>query len=391
MNSTPSAQHTSPPQHGAAERIAASSRRPATLGAASPGAISLAMGEPDAGTPAAIVDAGVRSLVNGRTRYSPMTGAPALREAIAAKISKLHSRAVSPREVVLTHGGSAGLAAAMLALVGPGDRVLIPEPTYSLYADHAAMVGADVVWVAANPDGSLDLDALCREAASARVIILCNPGNPTGHVYSAEDLHGVGDILGQNPELLLLSDEAYGDIIFDGLEFVSALDLTRNLSQVVYCSTLSKTYAMTGWRLGYVVAPPLLADKINLIHRTINGPLNTVVQDAALTALETPEQELRDAAASYETRRNLVLEALNNVPGVEMLAPQGAFYAFPRIRSSLTSEEMTARFAAAGVLVRSGREFGPSGDGHIRISFATDLKSLEEGLRRFERAVRDFS
>lgn len=382
--------NTITPRLGAAERIAASSRRPASLGAAAPGAISLAMGEPDAGTPTAIVDAAVRSLAEGRTRYSPMTGAPALREALAGKISAEHAGPTTAREVVLTHGGSAGLAASMLALVGPGDRVLIPEPTYSLYADHAALVGAEVVWVPANPDGSLDLDTLGREAPTARMVILCNPGNPTGRVYSAADVHGVGGILADNPGLLLLSDEAYGSIVYDGLELVSALDLAEVSGQVIYCSTLSKTYAMTGWRLGYVVADGPLADKINLIHRTINGPLNTFVQDAALTALETPEADLRAATSSYQERRDLVLEALQGIPGVDMLSPQGAFYAFPRIASRLSSDEMAARFAEAGVMVRSGSEFGPSGEGHVRLSFATDHASLKDGLRRFETAVKDF-
>lgn len=375
---------------GAAERIAASSRRPATLGAATPGAISLAMGEPDAGTPTAVVDAAIRSLVEGRTRYSPMTGAPALREAIARKIAVEHARPTTAREVVLTHGGSAGLAASMLALVGPGDRVLIPEPTYSLYADQAAMVGAEVVWIPAGPDGSLDLETLREEAPAARMVILCNPGNPTGRLYPASDVHGMGGILAENPGLLLLSDEAYGRIVYDGLELVSALDLAGVSGQVICCSTLSKTYAMTGWRLGYVVADGPLADKINLIHRTINGPLNTFVQDAALTALETPEADLRAATASYQERRDLVLEALQGIPGVDILSPQGAFYAFPRIKARLSSDEMAARCAEAGVMVRSGSEFGPSGEGHVRLSFATDHASLKEGLRRFEAAVKDF-
>ncbi|MFJ5957266.1 pyridoxal phosphate-dependent aminotransferase [Paenarthrobacter sp. NPDC092416] len=380
----------SSPQLGAPERIAASSRRPATLGAAAPGAISLAMGEPDAGTPTAVVDAAVRSLMDGRTWYSPMTGAPELREVLARKISAGHPRPTTAREVVLTHGGSAGLAAAMLALVQPGDRVLIPEPTYSLYADHAAMVGADVVWVAARADGSLDLEALRYEAATARMIIMCNPGNPTGRIYSAADLAGIGALLADHPDLLLLSDEAYGSIVFDELPFISALDLSDVSSQVVYCSTLSKTYAMTGWRLGFVVASGPLADKINLIHRTINGPLNTFVQDAALTALATPDADLQKMTASYQERRNLVLEALAGIPDVEILTPQGAFYAFPRISTSLSSDEMVARFAAAGVMVRSGSEFGPSGEGHVRLSFATDVTSLKEGLDRFVTAVAAF-
>jgi aspartate aminotransferase len=148
---------------------------------------------------------------------------------------------------------------------------------------------------------------------------------------------------------------------------------------------------MTGWRLGHIVAPASLADKINLIHRTINGPLNTFVPHAALTALQTSDALLQATAESYQKRRDLVVQRLSGVPGIEMLTPQSAFYAFPRITSQLTSDEMVARFADAGVLVRSGSEFGPSGEGHIRISFATDVDSLEEGLRRFIATVGDLT
>lgn len=140
---------------------------------------------------------------------------------------------------------------------------------------------------------------------------------------------------------------------------------------------------MTGWRLGLVVAPAQLADKINLIHRTFNGALNTFVQDAALTGLQTTDAQLQAAAESYQERLDLFVQRLSSVPGIDMLTPQGAFYAFPRITSGLSSDEMTDRFAEAGVLVRSGNEFGPSGEGHIRISFATDIASLEEARRRF--------
>ncbi|MDR7159939.1 pyridoxal phosphate-dependent aminotransferase [Arthrobacter sp. BE255] len=372
----------------AVERIISSSRRPKTLGAGKPGAISLAMGEPDSGTPTAIVEAAVNALTSGRTRYAPMAGSPELQHAIAQHTSAKYARPTSAEEIVLTHGGSAGLAATMLALINPGDRILIPEPTYSLYADHAAMIGAEVIWVPNLADGSLDLDTLHQQAADARMIVLCNPGNPTGRVYPDTDLHRLEQLLQDTPNLLLLADEAYADITFDGGTFTSALTLARARGQVICCSTFSKTYAMTGWRLGHVVAPVELANRINTIHRTINGPLSTFIQDAALTALEIPDADLQ-AAASYQQRRDIVLDLLSGLPAVEMLPPQGAFYAFPKINSSLTSDEMAARFAEAGVLVRSGSEFGPSGEGHIRISFATDVESLKEGLARFASTLKD--
>ncbi|MEN8585088.1 pyridoxal phosphate-dependent aminotransferase [Burkholderia sp. RS01] len=373
----------------AVERIISSSRRPKTLGAGKAGAISLAMGEPDSGTPAAIVEAAITALAHGRTRYAPTAGSPELQHAIAKHTSAKYGRPTMPEEIVLTHGGSAGLAATMLALVSPGDKILIPEPTYSLYADHAAMIGAEVIWVPNLADGSLALDTLQQQAADARMILLCNPGNPTGRVYPDTDLHRLEQLLQDNPGLLLLADEAYGDITFDGVAFTSALTLAGARDQVICCSTFSKTYAMTGWRLGHVVAPAELASRINTIHRTINGPLSTFIQDAARTALEISRSDLRAAALSYQKRRDIVVNFLSGLPGVDMLPPQGAFYAFPRITSPLSSDEMTARFAEAGVLVRSGSEFGPSGEGHIRISFATDVDSLTGGLARFAATVKE--
>jgi aspartate aminotransferase len=373
----------------AVERIISSSRRPRSLGAGKPGAVSLAMGEPDSGTPTAIVEAAVNALTSGRTRYAPTAGSPELQHAIAKHTAARYSRPTESGNIVLTHGGSAGLAATMLALVNPGDRILIPEPTYSLYADHAAMIGAEVIWVPNLADGSLDLDTLQQEAAAAAMIILCNPGNPTGRVYPDSDLHRLEQLLQDNPGLLLLADEAYADITFDGGVFTSALTLANAREQIICCSTFSKTYAMTGWRLGHVVAPVELVNRINTIHRTINGPLSTFIQDAALTALEIPAADLYAAAQSYQQRRDIVVESLSALPGVEMLTPQGAFYAFPKITSLLSSDEMTARFAGAGVLVRSGSEFGPSGEGHIRISFATDVGSLKEGLARFAATVKE--
>lgn len=390
MTSTTAFAEQNAESSASAARIARASRRPASLGSTPAGAIALSMGEPDAGTPGPIVEAAVAALRSGRTRYTNLSGAPGLRQSLAEKLTESCGRQVSAEQVVVTHGGSAGLAATVLALINPGDKVLVPEPTYSLYADHLAMVGAEAVWVANRADGTLDLDRLALEAPSSRMIIMCNPGNPTGRVYSATELRDLAAIVEANPHLLLLSDEAYADIVFDGMEFLSALELRGITGQVICCSTFSKTYAMTGWRLGYVVASPTLSEKINLLHRTLNGSVNTFVQDAALVALETPAEDLRAMAHSYQKRRDIVMAKLSGIPGVSLLVPQGAFYAFVKIDSALTSDEMTARFAAAGVIVRSGSEFGPSGEGHVRLSFATDPETLKAGLDRFIAAAQSF-
>lgn len=373
----------------AVERIKAASRRSATLGATPEGAVSLAMGEPDGGTPTAVVNAAIAALNAGRTRYSPMTGAPALREAVAADVTARTGRRTTAAEVVLTHGGSAALGAAFLALLNPGDKVLIPEPTYSLYADQAALAGAEVVWIPHLEDGAVDLEALQAEAHDARLLVLCNPGNPTGAVYSASGLGGIEKVLLDNPDVLLLSDEAYSTIVFDGIPFVSALSFERIQSRVLVCGTFSKSYAMTGWRLGYAIAPEPLAAPISLVHRTLNGPLNTFVQDAALTALEMSDAALVQLRDSYQARRDLVMDKLSAEPRITLRRPHGAFYAFPKIETTLSSDEIAARCAEAGVVVRSGSEFGSSGGGSIRLSFATDLTSLGIALDRLLGVVRE--
>ncbi|WP_319095521.1 pyridoxal phosphate-dependent aminotransferase [Streptomyces sp. WI04-05A] len=353
-----------------------------------PGAISLAMGEPDSNTPLPVVEAAVRALRAGRTRYSQITGSPDLRQEIASHLARFQGPGVEPANVVVTHGGSAGLAATVLSLLNPGDRVLLPEPTYSLYADHAAMAGAEVEWISTRPDGSIDLRKLAAAAPGARMLILCNPVNPTGMVFSKADIEGVGAILRAHPDLYLLSDEAYSDIIFDGIAFTSASELISVQDRVVLSGTFSKSYSMTGWRIGFICAAPAVAEKINLVHRTINGPLNTFVQDAAIEALRIPDKDLHALSAPFQHRRDLVMRHLDGLDAVSVVRPLGAFYAFPRIDSALSSVELVQRFADGGVLVRAGSEFGPSGEGHVRLSFATDEAALEEGLRRFTHVIK---
>lgn len=369
------------------ERIRAASRRPKTLGGAVPGAISLAMGEPDSDTPAPVVEAAVRALRSGRTRYSQITGSTDLRREVASHLVRSHGEGIGPANIVVTHGGSAALAATVLGLLNPGDRVLLPEPTYSLYADHVAMAGGEVTWISTRPDGSLDLQATAQHAPGARMLILCNPVNPTGMVFSKSDIEGIGAILRDHPHLYLLSDEAYSDIVFDGMEFTSALTLASVRERVILAGTFSKSYAMTGWRIGFVCAAADPAEKINLVHRTINGPLNTFVQDAAVEALRIPYSHVRALSASYRRRRDLVMRHLDGLDAVSVVRPLGAFYAFPHVNSALSSGELVQRLADGGVLVRAGSEFGPSGEGHVRLSFATDDASLEEGLRRFARVI----
>jgi len=370
---------------GIVERITAVSRRPASLGSVPRDAVSLAMGEPWQGTPPAIVDSAVEALRGGRTRYSPLTGSPTLKAAIAAHLEGRHGRRFAEDQVVCTHGASGGLAATVLAVVGPGDRVLIPEPTYSLYADQVALAGGEVEWVANRPDGSVDVDAVVAALPGTRLLVLCSPCNPTGNVVSAPDLAELSRAAA-SVGALLLCDEAYCDIVFDGRSFCSALDLPE-IDHVICVRTFSKSYAMTGWRLGYVVAPPGLASGVNLVHRTFAGALGTFVQDAGVAALATPADELAESCAEYQRRRDLVIERLAALPRVTTAPPQGAFYAFVRVDTALSADELAARCADGGVLVRSGTEYGPSGEHAIRLSFAVGLEELEVGLARLGKVL----
>jgi aspartate aminotransferase len=368
---------------GMVDRIRQVSRRSATLGLVPSSAVSLAMGEPGANTADRVVDAAIASLRAGRTHYAPMAGSSALREALAASL-RTPQRPVGLHEVAVTHGGSAGLAATIFSLVGPGDRVVLPEPTYSLYADQVAAAGGEVVWSVNRPDGGPDLDALAELLPIARLVILCNPGNPTGYVLTQAELGAVLE-LAQRHGTYVLCDEAYRDIVYDG-RFCSSLDLPE-CGSVICCGTFSKTHAMTGWRVGWLVAPREIADRIRLMHQTFNGPLNTFIQDAALMALQSADDERDEMLASYRARRDQVVEALTQVERVSLQPPQGAFYAFPKVELPLRSEDLAARLAEAGVLVRAGSEFGPSGEGHIRISYAAGSDDVAEGLRRFARTI----
>jgi aspartate aminotransferase len=364
------------------ERLVADSRRPSNLGQVPDGVISLAMGEPFADTPTEVTEAARSALARGRTRYAPLTGSPALREGLATHLSGRRGAAIDASQVVVTHGAAAGLAALLLTIVDRGDRVVIPEPTYSLYADHVAMAGGSISWMPLRADGRLDLAALGAALVGARAVVLCNPSNPTGGVIPREDLQAVAALAADHGAAVVV-DEAYADIVFDDIKFHSALNLEG--PEEIYClGTFSKSYAMTGWRLGYVIAPTAWADRINLVHRTINSALNTFVQDAALAALELPDSFLTKMASAYQQRRDLVVERLSGAPFLTLARPEGAFYAFPRIDTRRTSEELTRDLATpGGVLVRAGSEYGPSGEGHLRLSFATDLGSLNEGLDRF--------
>ncbi len=361
------------------QELARRSQRPATR--PGPEMISLAAGDPDFATPEHISQALADALAAGATHYAHAQGDPQLREALAEQLAEVSNRRCGVDQVLVTHGGSAGLAATILAAVDRGARVILPEPTYSLYADLTWMAGGEVSFVPHLEDLHLDLDAIEAAAPGARMVVICTPCNPTGVVYTEDELERLAEIAAEH-DLLILSDEAYDHIVFDGVRFTSALEVDALADRLVYVQTFSKTYAMTGWRVGYVAGPPAVVEAATRVHRAFNGPLNSAVQRAALVALTEPTDWPQRMRREYQARRDIVTRMVAGVPGLELAEPEGAFYALIRFRSELSSLQVVERAAEQGVAVRSGSEFGPDGEGSVRVTFATGRELLVEGMER---------
>lgn len=348
--------------------------------------VSLAVGEPDFDTPQRIVDAAHAAASRGRTHYAPMAGDPLLRERLAQEIGALRGVPTSAADVLVTQGGTAGLSAAMLAVLGPGDRVVIPDPTYSLYADLVSLAGATAVHVPLQDDLHWDLDALRDALPGARMFVFCNPGNPTGIVHSRAEIEALAAML-EGTETIVLADEAYAALSFTDEPFTSALQVPALEGRTIYCQTFSKNYAMTGWRVGYLWGPSSIIAAATRVHGTFNGSLNTFVQDAAIVALDEGGDDIERMRASYLRRRTLMGKALASVPGLELSAPEGAFYFFPRYDAPLDSIQMVAYLREHGIAVRPGSEFGPNGEGRIRLSYAASEESIEKGVSRLASAM----
>ena len=343
--------------------------------------VSLAMGEPDFDTPAQVRAAAARALEDGFTHYSPLLGELVLREELAARIGRLLGGVASPGDVLITQGGTAGLSAAILGIVNPGDKVVIPDPTYSLYADLVSMAGGITVPVPLADDLHWDLEALATALEGARMFVFCNPSNPTGIVHSRRELEALSDMVA-GTDTLILSDEAYSDLVYTPEPFTSALEIEALAGRTIYCQTFSKSYAMTGWRVGYLWGPSDVIASAARIHNTFNGSMNQAVQYAALTALKTCGPDIERMHASYALRRELMADGLQRIPGLTVSSPEGAFYLFPKYDVELPAAAMVTHLRNHGVAVRPGSEFGRNGEFHLRLSYAASSEAITAGMER---------
>lgn len=368
------------------ERTSLRVQQPATT----PDMISLAVGEPDFATPPRIIAAAADALRQGLTHYAPQLGEKALCQALAKLVASQSGVEVGSGEILVTHGGTGGLSAAILSIVNPGDRVVIPDPTYSLYADLVNMAGGICVPVPCKEDLHWDLEALEIALRGARLFVFCNPSNPTGIVHSRQEIEALGEIVRAN-NTLVVADEAYSDLVFADRPFTSALQIEAFRGRTLYCQTFSKSYAMTGWRIGYLAGPAKMIAAAARVHNSLNSSVNTAVQYAALAAVEQCAQDVRDMHKIYAERRELMIAGLNAIPGLTLHQPEGAFYCFPSFAASISSVEMVGVLRDFGIAVRPGSEFGAAGESHIRLSYAASKDAISEGLLRLRRGLASLS
>jgi aspartate aminotransferase len=351
--------------------------------------VSLMRGQPDTPTPPHIVAAAERALRAGHTGYPDNQGEPVLRAAVAEKLRRDNGLFYDPgREILVTDGATGGLATALAVLVQPGDDVLLPDPIYDAYASPIALWGGRAVPVhSAIRAGRFATDRAALDAAvtpRSRVLLLNTPWNPTGTVWSREELAGAVDFAVAR-DLWIVSDEIYETLVYDGLRHVSPAALSDAARQrTVVVNSLSKTYSMTGWRVGYCAAPAdVIAALLLVLQQSSRGPA-TFVQHAAAAALTGEQACVRAMTAEFQRRRDRVVEQLRGLPGVTPLVPEGGLFVMLDVRGLGKTSDDVRRFLLrdAGVLVIHGAAYGPGGEGTLRVSFAGGGAALDEGLRR---------
>ena len=364
--------------------------RAKALEAAGRSIIHLEIGEPDFNTPDHIKEAAVRALRDGYTHYTPAAGLREAREAIAEHAGAQRGITVDPEEVVITPGAKPVMFFVIMALVNPGDEVIYPDPGFPIYESVARFAGArPVPWVLreerefrADPE---ELRALITPRT--KLVILNSPHNPAASVLAARDLETIAEIVRGRP-VTVLADEIYSRILYEG-ESASLASIPGVRDQTVILDGFSKTYAMTGWRLGYGVMRPDFAARITQLMVNSNSCTAAFTQIAGIAALRGPQDCVARMVAEFRRRRDVIVDGLNTIPGVTCLRPRGAFYAFPNVRKidPDTSRLQDYLLHEAGVAVLSGTAFGAHGEGYLRLSYANSVEAITEALERIRRAV----
>jgi len=350
--------------------------------------IHLEIGEPDFPTPAHIVEAGQRALGEGWTRYGPAAGQPELREAIADLVARTRNIDVRTENVCVVPGGKPIMFFSMLALLEPGDEVIYPNPGFPIYESMIRFTGAKPVAIplAEERGFSFDLDRLSESLSpKTRMVILISPGNPTGGVILREDLERMAELF-RDRDLMILSDEIYSKIWYESPP-ASIASFDGMTEKTIILDGFSKTYSMTGWRLGYGVMPVWLAEAVTRLMVNSNSCTATFTQRAGLAALTGPQDAVETMVSELRIRRDAIISGLNGIPGFSCRTPAGAFYAFPNVTGTGVDCKALADLLLndAGVACLSGTGFGRYGDGFLRFSYASSLETIERGIEKIQR------
>ncbi|RZA07689.1 MAG: pyridoxal phosphate-dependent aminotransferase [Proteobacteria bacterium] len=354
--------------------------------------VNLTAGETDFDTPQGIKDAAIKALQAGQTRYTAPHGIPELRQAISAWFLRDFGLNYSPSQTTVTVGVKQGIFHLILATVGPGDEVLIPRPYWVSYPEMVRLAGGTPVLVNCDDAFRLDLDDLrAKLSPRSRLLLLNSPNNPSGAMNSAEDLKEIARLL-EGTAVLVSSDEIYSSLVYDGAEFVSFAKLSEDAyARTVTFNGLSKSHAMTGWRVGFAAGPINIIEAMGILQAQSSTHITSFVQPAAVEALKRTAEDFAPSLKAMQERRDLTVKLLRQIPGLKIEVPAGAFYVFPdvsahiAVRGGGSAELAEYLLLEGGVAVVPGKPFGD--DRRIRISFAKDLKTLEKGLERVRAAL----
>ena len=349
--------------------------------------INLGIGQPDFATPPNIVEAAVKALRDGHHGYTPANGTLALRQAVAEDVEKNRGVAVDPRNVLIVPGGKVTMFFAVLLFGEPGAEILYPNPGFPIYESVINFTGAKAVPIPLYEENGFSFSAdevLEKITPATRLIILNSPANPTGGAVPREEFDRLVAGLEKHPQVFVMSDEIYSRMLYDGREHVTLLGYESLRDRLILLDGWSKTYAMTGWRMGYSLWPDSLIEKATRLCINCHSCVNAVAQQAGIEALRGPQDAVTAMVAAFDERRKVVVEELNSIPGFRCIEPGGAFYAFPNI----TGTGIGARqlqdllLEEAGVATVSGTSFGAYGEGYLRFSYANSVENIREAMKR---------
>ena len=366
--------------------------RAAALEAEGRSIINLGIGQPDFQTPEHIVEAAVQALRDGHHGYTPANGILPLREAVAADLEKRHGVTVDPDQVVVVPGGKVTMFFAILMFGEPGAEIMYPDPGFPIYKSVIDYCGAKAVPIVLREENEFAFSAdevLSQITPKTRLMILNSPANPTGGAVPKAEWDRLVEGLAAHPDVAILSDEIYSQMLYEGREHVSLLQYEAIRDRVIMLDGWSKTYAMTGWRLGFAVWPKELAATATRLAVNCHSCVNAPTQHAGIAALTGPQDAVGEMVAAFDERRRVIVPELNQIAGFRCVDPGGAFYAFPNIvGTGMTAQELQNKLLdEAGVATVAGTSFGDYGEGYIRFSYANSVDNIREAIRRIKECL----